>query len=200
MVEIKRITALEGLLFLVGDDGIEKEQLLDIFEGEIALLEQTIAELTAVYKKNPDSALQLRKFGTKYKLTTKSEHTALYENYFSTISVQQLSNAALEVLAIIAYNQPITRAKIEDVRGVNSDSVLRKLQMFNLIEEVGRDEGPGMPILFGVSGHFLDYFGLISLEELPTLKMTTIEEIREDVDIFMTKYQEQSEQKLEDED
>ena len=197
---MKKITALEGLLFLVGDDGIEKEQLLEIFEGDIKKLDSAIEELQEVYQQNELSALQLQRFGTKYKITTRSEHTAFYEQFFSTISVQQLSNAALEVLAIIAYNQPITRAKIEDVRGVNSDGVLRKLQMFNLIEEKGREDGPGMPILFGVSQHFLDYFGLLSLEELPKLKETTIEEIREDVDIFMTRYQEQLESANESED
>jgi segregation and condensation protein B len=186
---MEKITALEGLLFLVGDEGAEINEILHIFDNDEILMNDVLQKLQSKYKNDQTSALQLKRYGTKYKITTKSEHKDFYEQFFSTITMQQLSNAALEVLAIIAYNQPITRAKIEYVRGVNSDGVLRKLQMYSLIDEVGREDAPGLPILFGVSPQFLDYFGLLSLDELPELKTTTIEDISEDVDIFMTKYQ-----------
>ena len=80
-----------------------------------------------------------------------------------------LSQAALETLAIIAYNQPITRAKVEDIRGVGCDGMIRKLIAKALIKEVGREESPGLPILYGVTDEFMDAFSLASLDELPEL-------------------------------
>jgi segregation and condensation protein B len=183
-------TILEGLLFIVGDEGADKSELLALFGNDEAILSRALKELKDKCNNDATSALQVSQFGTKYKLTTKTEHKEFYQQFFSTITLQQLSNAALEVLAIIAYNQPITRARIEYIRGVNSDGLIRKLQVFNLIEEVGREDSPGLPILFGVSDQFLDYFGLISIDELPALKETSLADISEEVDLFMTKYEE----------
>jgi len=196
---MKKTTILEGLLFIVGDEGAEKEELLAIFDNDTNQFDLAMQQLKDKFNNDTDAALQISQFGTKYKLTTKSEHKDSYQEFFSTITIQQLSNAALEVLAIIAYNQPITRARIEHIRGVNSDGLIRKLQLFNLIEEVGREDAPGLPILFGVSEQFLDYFGLISMEELPELKETSLDDISEEVDIFMTKYQEMNENEAGDE-
>lgn len=190
---MEKITLLEGLLFIVGDEGSEHRELLAFFNDDETALQETLQALKDKCNNNPDAALQVTQFGTKYKLTTKSEHKEYYRQFFSTITLQQLSNAALEVLAIVAYNQPITRARIEYIRGVSSDGLLRKLQLFNLITEVGREETPGLPVLFGVSEQFLDYFGLVSLAELPALKETSVDEIRDEVDIFMTKYHEMDE-------
>lgn len=191
---MKKTTILEGLLFIVGDEGAEKTELLTIFENDETALQEAINSLKKKFNDDDEEALQISQFGTKYKITTKSIHKDAYQEFFSTITIQQLSNAALEVLAIIAYNQPITRARIEHIRGVNCDGLIRKLQLFSLIEEVGREDAPGLPVLFGVSEQFLDYFGLISMEELPTLKETSLDEISEEVDIFMTKYQENVEE------
>ncbi|GBU10494.1 segregation and condensation protein B [Erysipelotrichaceae bacterium] len=192
-MNIKNITAIEGLLFLVGDDGIEIEQLLTVCSQSQQDLDVALSKLKAKFNDDDASALQLKRFGTQYKLTTKSIHKGFYEHFFSTIKVQQLSNAALEVLAIIAYNHPITRAAIEDIRGVNSDGVLRKLLMFDLVTEYGREQSPGNPVLFSITPYFLDYFGLHCIEELPKLKNASMLEISDDIDIFMTKYQEQKE-------
>lgn len=191
---METMTALEGLLFIAGDDGLEREELLQMFDNNELEVTSGLEALKVKYNNDPTSALQLNTYGARIKFTTKSEHHDFYESFFSTIKMQQLSNAALEVLAIIAYNQPITRARIEDVRGVNSDGVIRKMEMFQLIEEVGREESIGQPILFGTTNQFLDYFGLLSIEELPTLKDVDFSEIQEEVDIFMTKYQENEEQ------
>ena len=103
-------------------------------------------------------------------------------------SENTLSNAALETLAIIAYNQPISRVAIEEIRGVGCDAMIRKLVAKALIKEVGREETPGRPILYGVTDEFMDAFSLASLDELPELK-----EIKADFDqddIFNTKYTE----------
>ena len=94
----------------------------------------------------------------------------------------------LETLAIIAYNQPITRAKVEDIRGVGCDGMIRKLIAKALIKEVGREESPGLPILYGVTDEFMDAFSLASLDELPELG--DVVETESDEDIFKTKYQE----------
>ena len=188
-----KITAVEGLLFIAGDEGIDRDELFQIFENDQESVLASLEVLKEKYNFDKLSALQINTYGSNIKITTKSEHNEFYQKFFSTVTMQQLSNAALEVLAIVAYNQPITRARIEDVRGVNSDGVIRKLQMFQLIEEVGREETVGTPILFGVTNQFLDYFGLLSIEELPVLQNAELADVQEEVDIFMTKYQEQNE-------
>ena len=99
-----------------------------------------------------------------------------------------LSTSALETLAIIAYNQPMVRSQIDEVRGVDSSYNVRRLVLKGLIEEKGRSELPGRPILYGTTDKFLSHFGISSLAELP--KIESDEEIDEDVDLFESKYQE----------
>lgn len=183
-------TKIEGLLYLFGDEGVAYETLLEVCNQEEQLLKSTLKLLENKYNDAEDAAFDIKRFGNIYKMTTKAKHSSFYEHFFTQVAKHQLSNAALEVLAIIAYKQPITRAEIEHIRGVQSDAIIRKLQLFQLIEVVGKEEGLGTPQLFGVSQYFLDYFGLVSLAELPQLKETSIEEIRDDLNIFMTKYQE----------
>ena len=100
-----------------------------------------------------------------------------------------LTQSNLETLAIIAYNQPITRSQIEEVRGVSSTHIIRKLLIRNLIQEVGRSELPGRPILYGTSDFFLDYFGISSLEQLPVIE--TEEIVEEEKNLFDSKYKEE---------
>ena len=100
-----------------------------------------------------------------------------------------LSQSSLEVLAIIAYNMPITRSKIEEIRGVDSTYAIRKLTFLNLIEEVGRSELPGRPILYGITNGFLDYLGLKSIDELPKLEIIS-NESNDEVELYDSKYKE----------
>ena len=111
--------------------------------------------------------LRLQWFGGKVQLTTAPEFSGLVENFLGLEATSTLSRAALETLAIVAYRQPITRPGIDGIRGVNSDGVMRSLLSKGLVEELGRTEGPGRPILYGVTADFLQYFGLSSLDELP---------------------------------
>src|SRR5690625_5415644 len=104
-----------------------------------------------------------------YHLTTKPEHSPYYKKFLATPQASRLSQAALETLAIIAYEQPITRIEIEEIRGIKSDHSVQTLLARYLIEEVGRRDTVGRPILFGTSKEFLIYFGLTSLDELPPL-------------------------------
>ena len=96
------------------------------------------------------------------------------ERFLGLETTSRLSQAALETLAIVAYQQPITRPYIEGVRGVNSDGVMKSLLAKGLVQEVGRAEGPGRPILYGTAPDFLQYFGLNSLTELPPLALPTL--------------------------
>ena len=102
-----------------------------------------------------------------------------------------LSQAALETLAIIAYRQPVTRLQIEEIRGVSSDNIVRKLQAKALIKEVGRQDTPGKPILYGVTELFMDAFNLASIDELPPLE-ELVSDMPENTSIFDIKYQEEN--------
>lgn len=118
---------------------------------------------------------------------TKKEHSKYYKSLVDEEVSDTLSPAALETLAIIAYNQPITRLMVDEIRGVSSVYVIRKLLLKNLVKEVGRSELPGRPILYGVTDQFLDYFGLKSLDDLPEI---TVEEKDEEQELFTSKYKE----------
>lgn len=178
---------IEGMLYLAGDEGLNIKTIGEVLEMNkketVLLMDQFIEE----YSNRSPSGLILANFGGIYKLATKEK----YREYYQKMVAQNkatLSNAALETLAIIAYNQPITRNKIEEIRGVGCDAMVRKLIAKALIKEVGRQDSPGLPILYGVSDEFMDTFGLASLEELPDLK--DIVEIENDQNIFDTRYQE----------
>lgn len=178
---------LEGILFVMGDEGIDLKSLCEIME----ISEDEAKDLLKQLKKNyeaKDRGLRISYLGDAFKLTTKQEHKAYYEKLVLNPGTNKLSQAALETLAIIAYNQPITRAGIEDIRGVGCDAMIRKLVAKALIKEVGRQDSPGMPILYGVTDEFMDAFSLASLDELPDLG--DIVETTSDEDIFDTRYQE----------
>ena len=127
-------------------------------------------------------------FGDKYKLVTKKE----YKEYLKKLVPDEedlLTQSNLETLAIIAYNQPITRLQVEEIRGVSATHTMRKLLMRDLIKELGRSELPGRPILYGTTDFFLDYFGINSLEELPKIKIE--EQDQEEENLFESKYKEE---------
>ena len=179
--------ALEGLLFLSGDEGLSFEQIISILEIDEKKAKEVIKELNDEYKL-PDRGIKLEILGNNFKMTTKKEHKVYYEKLVEEED-GVLSQSALETLAIIAYNQPVTRSSIDEIRGVSSSHMVRKLILKGLIEEKGRSELPGRPKLYGTSDEFLDYFGLASIEELP--KMETPEEsLIEETDLFNSKYKE----------
>jgi segregation and condensation protein B len=118
--------------------------------------------------------IRLQRYAGKIQLTTSPEFSVDVENLLGLEANSRLSRAALEALAIIAYKQPITRPEIDSIRGVNSDGVLRSLLSKGLIEEIGRTEGPGRPIIYGVTSDFLQHFGLGSIEEMPELSFDEV--------------------------
>lgn len=178
---------IEGMLYLAGDDGIDIKQVAGVLEISRKDATLLMDQFTQMYENKDMKGIILVNFGGRYKLATNSEYFIYYQKMVEQSSAS-LSNAALETLAIIAYNQPITRASIEDIRGVGCDAMIRKLVAKALIKEVGREDSPGMPILYGVTDEFMDTFGLTSLDELPDL--ADIVEVDDQEDIFATRYRE----------
>ena len=180
----ERLGILEGLLFAVGDEGISTQQLEYVLEVNEVEIKSLLIELRERYA-SISSGIDIIEVAGVYKMTTKKDHAIYLKRLIQNPNQRGLSNAALEVIAIIAYRQPITRHEIENIRGASSDNVLRKLLTFSLIEEAGRLEGPGRPILFRTTDDFLDYFGIKTLEELPELPFVTPDfNLDEESDLF----------------
>jgi segregation and condensation protein B len=176
----------EGLLFVSGEEGISKESVLNVLNVSLEELDKIVDE----YLKdslNENRGIQLETYGDRYKLITKKEHAEYYKKLVDEEISDALSASSLETLAIIAYNQPITRVTVDEIRGVSSAYIIRKLVLKNLIREVGRSELPGRPILYGVTDQFLDYFGLKSIDDLPKIEYTQDDEESE---LFTSKYTE----------
>lgn len=186
----KNLEIIEGMLYLAGDDGLDAKQISKILELKLVDTQKTLDELDVYYSNKEVCGIQLVNFGGKYKLTTNPEFFSYYQKMVEQTS-SSLSNAALETLAIIAYNQPITRTKVEDIRGVGCDSMIRKLLAKALIKEAGREESAGMPILYTVTSEFMDTFGLVTLDELPELGDVAGSE--ENEELFSTRYRDENE-------
>ncbi len=179
---------LEGILFVVGEEGLTAEDLQNILEASEYELQKLISALDEDYRKE-DRGIQIAFLGNCYKLVTKQEHKEYYKKLVTIEENSKLSDAALETLAIIAYNEPITRVQIDEIRGVSSVHHVRKLLLKNLIREVGKSDLPGRPLLYGVTKEFLDYFGLSTIEDLPKIIMDT-DDLKEQIDLFESKYKE----------
>ncbi|WP_139994616.1 SMC-Scp complex subunit ScpB [Paenibacillus paridis] len=159
-------TIIEGLLFMAGDEGLTKRQLADIMELDADLASDLVYDLQRDLERE-GRGIQIAEVAASYRLTTHLDHAPYFERMAYTPTRSQLSQAALETLSIVAYQQPITRITIEEIRGVKSDRAIQSLVSKDLIEEVGRAEQIGRPILYGTTKSFLDYFGLPSIKELP---------------------------------
>lgn len=168
MQDINLFQVVEGLIFINGDEGIESDTLAKLLEVSKREINDVLDEIVAYYK-DDKHGIELVNYGGVYKFVSKALIHEYAAELFKVTKANNLSPAALETLAIIAYKQPITRVEIEEIRGVGSDAMLRRLSLRNLIEEVGRADAPGMPILYGVTKDFLDVFKLISIDELPDL-------------------------------
>lgn len=181
---------LEGILFVSGDEGLDKKRIMEILDIDETKFLELVTNLNNSYN-SENRGLNVELLGGKYKLVTKKEHSDYYKKMVDCEKNDSLSQASLEVLAIIAYNMPITRSKVEEIRGVDSTYAIRKLSFLNLIEEVGRSELPGRPILYGITPQFLDYLGLNSIEDLPKLEIVEEKEEDTEVDLYDSKYKEE---------
>lgn len=168
MEDKEKISALEALLFLSGEL-LLISAIKDVIELPEPEIKRLMEELMAEYK-NRNTGLLIVEIANGYQMVTNPQYADWVKKFRSIHISSKLSVPALETLAIMAYKQPIIRAEIEQLRGVNSDSAIRTLLERRLIKIMGRKEVPGRPFLYGTTREFLQYFGLKDLTELPTLK------------------------------
>ena len=187
---MNKLAILEGLLFVVGDDGLTLKQICEIMELSLEDGRNLILDLKNTYD-DENRGIRINILGDRFKLSTKKEHREYYKKLVETPENNTLSQAALETLAIVAYNEPLTRIEVDEIRGVNSREMLRKLVAKGLVKEEGRSDLPGRPILYATTNEFLDYFGLATIEDLPKME-EFIEENNEvsDTDLYHSKYKE----------
>ncbi|MFZ9016889.1 MAG: SMC-Scp complex subunit ScpB [Ilumatobacteraceae bacterium] len=159
--------AIEAVV-LVSHDPVPTELLAQLLEQPVASVEQWCQELSADYSQQ-HRGFELRRVAGGYRYQTHADQTPYVERFVLHDQKARLSGAALETLAIIAYKQPISRAQVASIRGVDPDGVIRTLQARGYIDEVGRDDGPGSAILFGTTAQFLEKLGLESIDHLPPI-------------------------------
>lgn len=154
-------------MLLVAPGPVRTGQLAVALEVPLVEIEAALQELAEEYQ---GRGLRVQWHAGQVQLTTAPEMAPFVERFLGLEATTQLSRAALETLAIIAYQQPVTRPQIDAIRGVNSDGVVKSILHKGLVQEIGRAEGPGRPILYTVTPEFLQYFGLSSLDEMPSLE------------------------------
>ena len=182
---------LEGILFIVGDEGITIDEIKNILEVNDEEIKSLLMELKKDYE-DEGRGLRISYLGNAFKLTTKEEHKEYYEKLVTDSKSTTLSNAALEVLAVIAYNEPITRIKIDEIRGVNSSQIVRRLLARGFIKICGREDTIGKPNLYKTTDDFLDYFGLSSKNDLPEVIFKE-KEVDDNTDLYDSTYKENNE-------
>lgn len=188
-MEIDKKAVLEGLLFIVGDDGLTVNQIIEILEIDLDEAKIIIKNLMEEYNSS-SRGIRINLLGNTFKLTTKKEHHSFYEKLLTNEDNNTLSNSALETLAIIAYNEPITRVEVDEIRGVQTGQLIRKLVAKGLIKEAGRSTLPGRPILYQTTSEFLDYFGLKNISELPKIETNSVLS-NEEISLYETRYTEE---------
>ena len=163
------LAATQALLFVAGDDGLTLEEISYVVGIDKTAVRQLLEELMEQLK-DETSGLELILTAQRYKFVTKASLKPYLEKYAVSPFSSQLSSAALETLAIIAYKQPITRLEVESIRGVQCSGAIQKLLLRDLIEEAGRMDSPGRPKLYRTTTYFMDYFGLETLDQLPDVE------------------------------
>ncbi len=164
--------AIEGILFAAGEP-VKTAKLAAVLETDI----ETVEEAVKVLKYNYDTELRgvmIIEIDGGYQLCSRPEYYSYIQEILGEQRRQALSNAAMEALAIIAYKQPITRGQVEYIRGVNSDGAINRLVERDLIEEKGRLDAPGRPILYGTTQNFLRCFGLKNPKDLPEVDLSEL--------------------------
>lgn len=160
--------AIEALLF-VSDEPVSSSRLAQVLESSETEVKIALAELAEGYR-DADRGFQLREVAGGWRFYTHPAYHDVIEAYVLSWDTRRLSQAALEALAVVAYHQPVTRAGVNAVRGVNSEGVIASLVEKGLVKEVGRDRNAGNAILYGTTRSFLEKFGLKDLADLPPLE------------------------------
>lgn len=184
---------LEGILFVVGEEGITLQKICEILDISLEEAKGLLKELKSTYE-SEDRGIRISYLGDAFKLTTKQEHKEYYKKLVENPENNLLSASALEVLAIVAYNQPITRVEIDEMRGISSSHMVRRLVAKGLLKEAGKSTMPGRPNLYKTTSDFLDYFGLATIEDLPSIDMSKYKDNEEqERDLFTSIYKEEEE-------
>jgi segregation and condensation protein B len=171
---------IEALLF-VAPGSVSVNQLATAIGVPNRDVEKGLKELEESYQFR---GVRLQRHGGQIQMTSAPEAAEVIETFLGLEATSRLSSAALEALAIISYQQPVTRPQVDAIRGVNSDGVIKNLLHKGLIQEVGRSEGPGRPILYSTTPDFLGHFGLSSLEELPPLNLDELNSKEEPINLL----------------
>ncbi|MBW8008184.1 SMC-Scp complex subunit ScpB [Lactobacillus helveticus] len=178
---------LEALLYVAGDNGLEEQNLIEMLEIDGESLDKVAQNLQQKLTQDADSGLQLIHIAHTYKLTTSPQTAKIIEKYFQKDLTKNLSQSALEILAIVAYRQPITRVEIDDIRGVNSSGALQTLVWRGLIKADGKKDAPGHPKLYVTTDYFLQYFNYHSLADLPLIEDFADNDSNGEIDLFEAK-------------
>ena len=178
---------IEGLLYVQGDIGLTIKDIMNILNIDEETAKREVLNLKNYYDDNK-RGLRINFLGNTIKLTTREEHKEYYQKLLEEPTSNCLSQSALETLAIIAYNEPITRGNVDSLRGVDSAYVMRRLLAKGFIKECGRSDVPGRPILYKTTDEFLDYFGLGSRDDLPKIELDMEEKGTKD--LYKTIYKE----------
>ncbi|EUJ54364.1 segregation and condensation protein B [Listeria fleischmannii FSL S10-1203] len=181
----QQIGILESLLFAAGDEGLSTKQLTETMEITYIEALNLLESLGEEYEKDISRGLILLELAGSFQLATKKENASYLRKLVNTPQTTSLSQASLETLAIIAYNQPITRIDVDEIRGVKTDGPIRTLVAKGLITDKGRAEGAGRAKLYVTTSEFLDAFGLSSIEELPKLSDPSAEPEQDEMDLFL---------------
>lgn len=175
-------SAIESMLFVSGEP-LSLRDLSNNLEVKDKVVEEIIKEMMTEYE-DQSRGIRLISINGAYQLVTKSENSDFVQKLLKKNKRHSLSQASIESLAIIAYKQPITRIDIDEIRGVKSESAIQKLVEKGLIQDIGRLEVPGRPILYGTTDEFLRQFGLETLKELPSLDLYSDEESKNSMDVL----------------
>ena len=168
MTDQKIKSAAEALLFVWGE-ALEAKSMAELFGISTADMLRLLRELAAEYD-DRDSGLMIRETDKAFRICTRPEYDDYITRFITPVREKRLSQAALEVLAIVAYKQPVTKSEIDSIRGIRSDRVIEGLMKRELIEEKGRSTSIGRPILYATTRNFLELFGFESLEDLPLIE------------------------------
>lgn len=180
-MHMEEMTAtIEGILFSLGE-AISLDKLAEVLEIDKGSLKKIMVQVQEKYDQ-ADRGIHLISLDGAYQLCTKPAYYDYIRKATNKTKSYELTDVLIESLSIIAYKQPITKAHIEAIRGVKSDHAVNKLIEYGLVEEKGRLDGPGKPIVFGTTEAFLRYFGLTSPEELPVLEDKILDQIKEETE------------------
>ena len=174
------VSAVEAILFSIGES-VSVDRLAKALEMETKKLSKQMEEVLEIYNQS-DRGIKMVELENAYQLCTRNEYYDVLTKVVCTPKKPNLTDVLLETLSIVAYKQPITRPEIEAIRGVSCAHAINKLMEYGLVDEVGRLDAPGRPILFGTTEQFLRSFGVKSLTELPELNPDRMAQFREEAE------------------